>query len=75
MLRKYWGQLELAGIREGVVLMLSTISNGLTIIGFIVSATAFCVYVLLKYIDFVLPRLLGVLKLKNNFYSDKTSIK
>ena len=60
--KEEWGQLELAGIQEGVMHMLSSISNGLTIVGFIVSTFAFLVYLVIKYIDTVLPRLLGVIK-------------
>lgn len=61
MSRKRWGQLELTGIQEGVVAMLSSVSNGLTIVGFVVSLLAFGIYILLKNIDSVFPRLLGVI--------------
>lgn len=60
MPRKNRGQLDLAGIQEGVMSMLTTISNGLTIIGFIVSLASLGVYILSKIINSVLPRLLGV---------------
>ncbi len=40
--------------------MLSSVSNGLTIVGFVVSLLAVGIYILLKNIDSVLPRLLGV---------------
>lgn len=60
MSKKIWGQLELTGIQEGVIAMLSSVSNGLTIVGFVVSLLAFGIYILLKNIDSVLPRLLGV---------------
>jgi len=60
MSRKKRGQLDLTGIQEGVVTMLSAVSNGLTILGFVVSLLSLGIYILLKNIDSVLPRLLGV---------------
>ncbi|EIT87063.1 hypothetical protein A374_02379 [Fictibacillus macauensis ZFHKF-1] len=54
------GQLDLTGIQEGVVSMLSTLSNGLTILGFVVSLLSLGIFILLKNINSVLPRLLGV---------------
>lgn len=60
MSRNRRGQLELTGIQEGVVLMLTSISNNLTVVGFVISLVALCVSILLKNINTVFPRLLGV---------------
>lgn len=60
--RKNRGQLYLAGIQEGVMSMLTTISNGLTVIGFMVSLLSLGVLIFTQVINSVLPRLLGVLK-------------
>lgn len=58
--RKKRGQLQLASILEGVMSMLTTIGNGLTIIGFMVSLLSLGVLIFTQVINSVLPRLLGV---------------